>query len=162
MTNQMFTLDQRGRRPSPLERSDDVREVAERVMQEAALDIRPARVQYLEVRPCISKTRAARIIKCSEELAHFSGADYLIEVSADLWELLSADLRDPLILHQLMQIHPVMNEKTGDWIFKLRRPDVQAFKRVIDAHGTGWEIEIRTQLASIYNLTPAQEDQVRV
>jgi hypothetical protein len=55
-----------------------------------------------------------------------------------------------------------MNEKTGDYDFKIRKPDFVAFKSILDKYGTDWKQKIKLSLSSIHNLTPAQEDSIRI
>lgn len=141
-------------------RSDDMRELAETIIREEKIDFRPAQVEYLLVYPHISKTRPSKTVKANGELKFFSSYDYIIEISGELWEALEDEERRILLHHELMRLMPVMNEKTGDWTFKLRKPDVIGFGKIIHEHGDNWAQRIKLSISALYGLTPAQEDKI--
>jgi hypothetical protein len=51
------------------------------------------------VTPAISSTVAGRCIKANKELNHFSGYDYIIEISKEIWDLITQKSKELLILH---------------------------------------------------------------
>lgn len=144
------------------EESEELKFLAEKIITEQKIDVMPAQVGYMIVSPNISKTVPSKTIKTPAELKHFSGFDYLVEVSLDLWTALDEAERYILIHHELLHILPIMNEKTGDYDFKIRKPDFVAFKSILDKYGTDWKQKIKLSLSSIHNLTPAQEDSIRI
>jgi hypothetical protein len=144
------------------EQSDEIRILSEEIIKKEFIDIYPAKVAYLLVTPNISKIVPIKIIKSSPELKHFSDYNYLIEVSADLWTALSDDLRYILLHDQLLRILTLMNEKTGDYTYKLRQPDYIAFKKIIDLYGTDWKSKVKLFMSSIHSFTPAQEDSIKL
>jgi hypothetical protein len=144
------------------EESEELKFLADKVIAEQKIDVMPAQVGYIIVSPNISKTVPSKTIKTPPELKHFSGFDYLVEVSLDLWTALDEAERYILIHHELLHILPIMNEKTGDYDFKIRKPDFVAFKSILDKYGTDWKQKIKLSLSSIHNLTPAQEDSIRI
>lgn len=144
------------------EESEELKFLAEKIISEQKIDVMPAQVGYMIVSPNIAKTVPSKTIKTPPELKHFSGFDYLIEVSLDLWTALDEAERYILIHHELLHILPIMNEKTGDYDFKIRKPDFVAFKSILDKYGTDWKQKIKLSLSSIHNLTPAQEDSIRI
>lgn len=144
------------------EESEELKFLAEKIISEQKIDVMPAQVGYMIVSPNISKTVPSKTMKTSSELRHFSGFDYLVEVSLDLWTALDEAERYILIHHELLHILPIMNEKTGDYDFKIRKPDFVAFKSILDKYGTDWKQKIKLSLSSIHNLTPAQEDSIRI
>ncbi len=144
------------------EESEELKFLAEKIISEQKIDVMPAQVGYMIVSPNISKTVPSKTIKTPPELKHFSGFDYLVEVSLDLWTALDEAERYILIHHELLHILPIMNEKTGDYDFKIRKPDFVAFKSILDKYGTDWKQKIKLSLSSIHNLTPAQEDSIRI
>lgn len=145
-----------------LEESPELKEMAERIIATQMLLIAPAKVGYILVSPYISKTNPCRVLLCSQELTHFSGFNYLIEISIDVWTALDQDLQEILLHHLLLHILPLMNERTGDYDFKLRKPDFVAFKTILNKYGTDWKDQIKLSLSSLYNLTPAQEDNCKL
>ena len=144
------------------EESEELKFLAEKIISEQKIDVMPAQVGYMIVSPNISKTVPSKTIKTPPELKHFSGFDYLVEVSLDLWTALDEAERYILIHHELLHILPIMNEKTGDYDFKIRKHDFVAFKSILDKYGTDWKQKIKLSLSSIHNLTPAQEDSIRI
>ncbi|MBN8547050.1 MAG: hypothetical protein J0L60_13040 [Ignavibacteria bacterium] len=144
------------------EESEELKFLANKVITEQKLDIMPAQVAYLLVSPNISKTVPSKTFKTSPELRFFSGFDYIVEVSLDLWTALDEAERYILMHHELLHILPIMNEKTGDYDFKIRKPDFIAFKSILDKYGADWKQKIKLSLSSIHNLTPAQEDSIKI
>lgn len=142
--------------------SDDLREMAERIIREHKLDFRPAQVEYLLVYPNIQKTVAGKCIKTGKELKFFTGHDYLVEISGDLWDSLDDSVRYVLLLHELLHIMPVMNEKTGEWKMKLRQHDIMDFSYIIKQHGTEWIDQVKLSISSIYDMGPAEQDRIKI
>lgn len=142
--------------------SPELKELAETVIQEQNLDVSPAKVEYLLVYPNIAKTVAGRCIKTSKELSFFSGNDYLIEMSGELWDSIDDSVRYVLMQHELMHIMPVMNDKTGDWKFELRRHDIEDFSIIIKKHGIDWISKVKLSISSLYDLNPSQEDKIQI
>ena len=142
--------------------SDELKKLAEKVISEQNFDVSPGQVEYLLVYPNISKVVAGRCIKTSKELRFFSGKDYLIEMSGELWDALDDTIRYVLMQHELMHIMPIMNDKTGDWKFELRDHDVKDFSSLIKAHGINWISKVKLSISSLYDLSPEQEDKIQI
>ena len=142
--------------------SQELRDLADKVIQDEVLEISPAEVEYLLVYPNISKTIAGRCIRAGRELKFFSGKDYLIEISGELWDALDDSVRYVLMQHELMHILPVMNDKTGEWKFEIRNHDVEDFSKIIKKHGIDWISKVKLSISHIYDLTPTQEDKIKI
>lgn len=142
--------------------SQDLKELAEKVINDESLEIHPAEVEYLLVYPNISKTVAGRCIRAGRELKFFSGKDYLVEMSGELWDVLDDSVKYVLMQHELLHILPVMNDKTGEWKFELRQHDIEDFSRIIKKHGIDWISKVKLSISSIYDLTPSQEDKIKI
>lgn len=140
--------------------SAQVKELAEKVLSAESMDVSPARVEYLLVYPNISKVVAGRCVRSGKELKFFSGYDYLIEISGELWDALDDTVRYVLLQHELMHIMPIMNDKTGEWKFELRNHDIADFSNIIKKHGVDWISKVKLGISSLYDLTPAQEDKI--
>lgn len=119
-------------------------------------------VKYVLVYPNLSKTTVGRCKVASHDLHHFSGADYLIEISGEVWDSLPATMRRNLVWHLLEHIDPQYNEKRGEWNFKTRDHTVKDFKRIIDDQGIGWQGDLKTMVASIYDMDPEQQDRIKL
>ena len=142
--------------------STELEELANKIISEQSLDVSPSKISYLLVYPNIAKTVAGRCIKTSKELAFFSGNDYLIEMSGELWDALDDSVRYVLMQHELMHIMVAMNDKTGDWKFELRRHDIEDFSAIIKKHGVDWISKVKLSISSLYDLNPSQEDKIQI
>jgi|GEM_PF-232400 len=143
-------------------KSTQMRDLAERVMEERGIDIGPASVGCLLIYPNISKKRAARITKENEVSQFFSGFDYLIQISGELWDMLDGDTKEFMLYHLLMQVYSRYKPKEGYWKFNIRKPDFTDFYRINDKHGNTWYKTIQATVSSLYDLDPQSESQVRV
>ena len=153
---------QKGSAKKEFEVSDELKTLAEEVIKGETLEINPAKVEYLLVYPNISKTVAGRCVRAGKELKFFSGFDYIIEMSGELWDALDDSVRYVLMQHELMHIMPVMNDKTGEWKFELRPHDVEDFGKIIKKHGVDWISKVKLSISSLYDLTPIQEDKIKI
>lgn len=142
--------------------SQEMRKLAEAVMEEQDIQIGPASVGCLLIYPNISKKRAAKVSKENDISRHFSGYDYLIQVSGELWDMLDTDTKKMLLYHSLMQIEPQYKSKEGIWKFNLRKPDFSDFYRINDKHGNNWYKAIQATVSSLYDLDPREENNVQV
>ena len=145
-----------------LTESPEMQEVAEEVIEMHKIELGPAEIGYLLVYPNISKQKAAKCIKANREVKHYSGNDYLIEISGDLWDMLDGDTKKMLLYHQLLHIDPVFKAKNQEWKMKLRKPDVSDFYEIHDKFGNEWYKTIQATVSSLYDLDPRQEGKVSV
>ncbi|PKD44414.1 putative metallopeptidase [Rhodohalobacter barkolensis] len=140
----------------------EIEEIAKEVIETHKIELGPAQVGYLLVYPNISKQRAAKCMKATREVKHYSGNDYLIEVSGDLWDMLDKDTKKMLMYHQLLHIDPVFKAKNQEWKMKVRRPDFSDFYEINDKYGNEWYKTIQATVSSLYDLDPKQESKVKV
>lgn len=130
----------------------DLKALADKIIkEEMLLDVEEAEVGFVEVYPYISKRTAARCMKCSAEMKLYSGYDYVIEVSGDLWNKLDEEKQYILMFHELMHVMPVYNEKKGEWNFTIADHDVQDFRKIINKHGVDWIDELKTLTESVHD-----------
>lgn len=153
---------QQGTTKKEFEVSDELKTLADDVASSENLELHPAKIEYLLVYPNISKIVAGRCIRTGKELKFFSGFDYLIEMSGELWDALDDSVRYVLMQHELMHVMPVMNDKTGEWKFELRQHDIEDFSRIIKKHGVEWISKVKLSISSLYDLTPHQEDKIKI
>lgn len=133
-----------------------------KIIETKRLDVFPAKIAYLSIYPNISKTCASKIIKSNPELKMFSGYDYIIEISGDLREHLDEQNLKVLLEHQLRHILVVQDEKSGIWKFKLKRHDIEEFSRINKDYGYNWIATVKMCLSSMYDLSPAEEDNITI
>lgn len=142
--------------------SPEILEMAIKVIETHNINLGPAQVGYLLVYPNISKQRAAKCVKASREVKYYSGHDYLIEVSGELWDMLDDDTKKMLLYHELLHIDPVFKAKNQEWKMQLRRPDFSDYYEINDKFGNEWYKTIQATVSSLYDLDPRQEGKVSV
>jgi len=127
--------------------ADEVAELAKKVIQIEGLDLMGARVKYLMVSPVISKTVAGRCMRTSSELNFYSDADYIIEISGDVWDILDDEVKYILVHHELLHINAVSNDKKGTIDYKLVDHDIQDFELIIRKYGIDWFKKLKASMA---------------
>jgi len=142
--------------------SPELQELAAGVIETHKIELGPAQIGYLLVYPNISKQRAAKCMKATREVKHYSGNDYLIEVSGELWDMLDNDTRKMLIYHELLHIDRVFKAKNQEWKMKIRQPDFSDYYEINDTFGNEWYKTIQATASSLYDLDPKQESKVKV
>lgn len=136
--------------------------LAQGVIEDRNIDLAKAEVGYMLVYPNISKTTGASCKTTSAIEKHFSGFDYIIQVSGEMWDMLDATTKDILIWHELLHIDPQYSEKKGEWSMKLRKPDFKDFYEINDKLGNTWYKTIQATVSSLYDLDPRKESKVKV
>ncbi|MGE5680691.1 MAG: putative metallopeptidase, partial [Bacillota bacterium] len=134
--------------------NDEMKFMAQEIIRTEKIDVHPAKIEYVSVEPNISKSVAAKCVKTGKELKFFSGFDYIIEVSGELWNTLDKETKMVLLEHELRHILVLQNDKTGDWNFKLRKHDIQDFGKIVSQHGVDWIKKVKLCISSLYDLTP--------
>lgn len=142
--------------------SKDVEDLANKIIEEKKIEISPARIKYILVYPHINKKTAGRCIKCNNELRFVGECEYIIEISGDLWDKLKEQTKEILLWHELKHPLVVMNDKTGEWDFKLLDHDVKDFYNIIKEHGIDWLNELKTLASSVYDLEPKDLDGFKI
>lgn len=140
----------------------EMEKLASEVLETHKIEIGPAQIGFLLVYPNISKQRAAKCVKASREVKHYSGNDYLIEVSGELWDMLDNDTKKMLLFHQLLHIDPVFKAKNQEWKMKIRKPDFADYYEINDKYGNEWYKTVQATVSSLYDLDPRQESKVSV
>ena len=138
--------------------SQDLEDLAKKVIADKHLDIDQAKIKYVLVYPAISKKLAGRCVLSNPMLKLFGECDYIIQMSGDLWDKLDDARKEILMWHELMHVLPVQNTKTGNLDFKLRDHDVKDFIVIIKQYGIDWLSEVKALFASVYNLEPKDLD----
>ncbi|HOP50064.1 MAG TPA: putative metallopeptidase [Ignavibacteriales bacterium] len=142
-----------------LQESDILKEFAHDIIDKEMLDLKGARVKYLMAYPHISKKCAGKCIKSTKELKYYSEADYIIEISNDLWSVLDENMKYVLMLNQLLKICPTVNEKTGSINYKVIDHDFKGFAKIIKKYGgMDWYYRMREINASLYDLSPSEAE----
>jgi hypothetical protein len=132
--------------------SPELEVVASQVLEAEELQVYPARIKYMLVYPHISKRVAGRCVLASALVKFFGDADYVIQMSGELWDSLPDEVRRVLMYHELLHVMPVFNEKKGTWDFKLRDHDIQDFLVITEKYGIDWLKNLRAVFASVYEI----------
>lgn len=140
--------------------SPEIEAIAKKVILENKLEFGPAEIGYFLVYPNISKQKAAKCMKATREVKYYSGNDYLIEVSGELWDMLDSKTKEMMIFHELLHVDPSFKSKTQEWKMNLRKPDFADFYTINDKHGNEWYKTIQATASSLYDLDPKQESKV--
>lgn len=108
-----------------------------------------ANICGLTVYPAISSKIAGRCVKSGNQLRFFSGYDYLIEVSGDLWDLLKPQIKYLLIYHELLHVDVCWSKNGEKIMYKLKDHNIKDFKEIIQKYGINWLNEIDLLTASL-------------
>lgn len=122
--------------------------------------IKYANISFIEVYPHISKVVAGRCYRANKHVKFFNDIDYIIEVSGDLWNGLSDDIKRILILHELMHIHVEYNDKKQKLVYKLKDHDVKDFHYIISKYGIDWLSKLKAEMSSIFDMNPHDENKI--
>lgn len=142
--------------------SPEMEAIAKAALEKFKIELGPAQVGYFLVYPNLSKQKAAKCIKATREVKYYSGNDYLIEVSGDVWDMLDSDTKEMLIYHELLHIEPVFKSKNNEWKMNLRKPDFSDYYLINDKFGNTWYKTIQATVSSLHDLSPGQENKVSV
>ncbi|MCG8373603.1 MAG: hypothetical protein MI700_08730 [Balneolales bacterium] len=140
--------------------SPEMETIAKKVIEQYKLEFGPAEIGYFLVYPHISKQRAAKCMKATREVKYYSGNDYLIEVSGELWDMLDSKTKEMMIYHELLHVDPTFKSKTQEWKMNIRKPDFSDFYSINDKFGNEWYKTIQATASSLYDLDPKQESKV--
>lgn len=139
-------------------KSQDLEILADKVIHNKNMGIENVSIKYLLVYPQISKTVAGRCHRANDLLKVYGDCDYVIQMSGDLWDNIDDDTKAILMWHELLHVHAVMNEKTGEWNYGLRDHDVKDFYTIIQTHGIDWFGNLKTMFSSVYDIDPTKLD----
>ena len=140
--------------------SPEMETIAKKVIEQYKLEFGPAEIGYFLVYPHISKQRAAKCMKATREVKYYSGNDYLVEVSGELWDMLDSKTKEMMIYHELLHVDPTFKSKTQEWKMNIRKPDFSDFYSINDKFGNEWYKTIQATASSLYDLDPKQESKV--
>jgi len=142
--------------------SPEVEKIAETVIEKYNMEFGPAEIGYFLVYPHITKQRAAKCMKATREVKYYSGNDYLVEISGELWDMLDNNTKELMLYHELLHLDPTFKAKNNEWKMKLRKPDFSDFYEINDKFGNEWYKTIQATVSSLYDLDPKQENKVRL
>ena len=159
-TNDFLSPEETINSDKQLMESPEVEAIAKKVVEQHKMEFGPAEIGYFLVYPNISRQKAAKCMKASREVKHYSGNDYLIEISGELWDMLDNQTKEMLLYHELLHVDPDFKSKTQEWKMNLRKPDFSDFYTINDTYGNEWYKTIQATVSSLYDLDPKQETKV--
>jgi len=140
--------------------SPEIAKIAEDIIERESLDFGPAEIGYFLVYPNLSKYKAAKCIKATREVKYYSGNDYLVEISGEMWDMLDQKTREMVVFNQLLHIDPVYKAKKQEWKMKVRKPDFADYYEINDKYGNEWYKTVQATVSSLYDLDPRRESKV--
>ena len=159
-TNDFLSPEETINSDKQLMESPEVEAIAKKVVEQHKMEFEPAEIGYFLVYPNISRQKAAKCMKASREVKYYSGNDYLIEISGELWDMLDNQTKEMLLYHELLHVDPDFKSKTQEWKMNLRKPDFSDFYTINDTFGNEWYKTIQATVSSLYDLDPKQESKV--
>jgi len=131
-------------------KDDEIRKTFEKVIEkneEIRDNVSGAAIEIIFVHPNISKRVIAQAVKSSKELKFFTKRDYLIEFSADFWDLMNDDQKYYVMLHELCHLYKKYNFKTDETSYGLVDHNVKDFAQVItEAGGIHWFQDLKNKM----------------
>lgn len=132
-------------------KSEQLEALIKTVIQKQNLYVQDAEICGLLVYPNIAPVVAGRCVRSGKELKFFSGYDYLIQMSEQLWDQLNQQQRYLLTLHELLHID-VVYKKDGSVSYNIKDHDIQDFKQIITKYGVDWITQVTVLNQSINDL----------
>lgn len=132
---------------------EDVVELANKVIREQNIELEDASVGYILVDPKVGgNSKVAKFVKSNPEVQLYSGHQYIIELSMDVWDMIQDDLRYKILEHNLRRIFVDINDKTGEFEYKEIKPDIQEYFTMLNAYDVSWISDLKTITESVRQL----------
>lgn len=139
----------------------ELRKIADTMIDDHNIDLGAAELEYMLVYPNVSKKKAAKPMTTSGLLKYYSGVDFFIMISGEMWDMLDDETRCLLVWHQLLRCDARYKEKTREWTYSIRKPDYAGFYEM-EKKGLTWIKTIQATISSLYDLDPRQESGVTI
>jgi len=124
-------------------------------------DIDNINIEYIKVYPNITPTCAGRCIKASKLIKFFNDTDIIIEVSGELWDVLTEETKYILMLHEMKHIL-IEYKKDGELIVGLQDHNVKDFYDIIKEYGIEWIEVIKTVTQNIHDFQNGEEEKISI
>lgn len=144
-----------------IEDAPDVKSVAEEVIEDKNMDFSMCNISYIKVYPNISKTKVGQCRVASRREHFYSGADYIISMSGDIWSELDDKRKYILTWHELEHIFPEFSESKGEYNYKVRKHDIEDFADIIEEHGVNWFSDLKEIVMSFHDMDPKKKKKIR-
>jgi len=117
--------------------AEEVELIAESLIPNYHPELATARIKYLFVEKAPKKggrELPGKASKVSGKWEHLTELDFTIEVPAPTWDEASNEQRQALVDHLLEYCTAEEDEKTGDFKWLIREPDVREFSSILQRH----------------------------
>ena len=117
---------------------DDIQRMAEGLIANYHPEVSTARIRYIFISEAPSKGGQklyGKVQKVSGFMEWALELDFIVQISADLWNEAQEHERSAILDHLLERCTAEESEKDGSMIWKIREPDVQEFSSILDRHG---------------------------
>lgn len=117
---------------------DTIERMAEGLIANYHPELATARIMYVFLSEAPSKGGQklyGKVNKASGFLEWIIEQDFIVMISADLWNESEAHERTAILDHLLERCTGEESEKDGSMVWKIREPDVQEFSSILDRHG---------------------------
>lgn len=113
-------------------------EIAQKLIREYHPDLATARIRY------VCRNKAARsgglpvpgkVYKMTGKFEYLTECDFVLEIALEVWNDLQPKQRTALMDHLLSRCVGEEDEKTGEYKWRVRPPEVQEFPDVAARHG---------------------------
>lgn len=133
----------------------DLEILADKIIHDKSLGLNsiPVNIKYALVYPYVSKTTAGKCNKTSNITRFLTDTHFVIEFSGELWDQIDDEIKEVLMYHELLHVD-ASTDKNGEWIYKIRRHNIEDFIEIVSVHGVDWLENFRTIVASVYDLDP--------
>jgi len=140
---------------------DELVVIANKVIDDHKLELNGVKIKYVLVVPNITKTVVGKCIRPNAELKYFGEFDYLVEFSDDIWQAMTPEDREILMLHELKHIF-VTDDDEGKTHFKIMDHDVKDFMYIINKFGIDWHSRLRHTAASLHDFQHGEVDKIKL
>jgi hypothetical protein len=93
--------------------------------------------EIMAVYPHINKKTIARIHRPNNHTKIFTGLHYIIEVSGEVWDKLSDEVKKIVMEHETEHIN-VSYDRDGNPRYRLRDHDFKDFRSIVTKYGMDW------------------------
>ena len=142
-----------------LTKSELLNDLAEQIIETEGLNLGGAKIEYLFASPNITKKIGGKTIKTNKELNYYSDADFIIEISQDVFNVISKEDKYNLLFNQLLKVGWSTNENNTETKYYIAKPDIVTFNAINKKNnGHDWFYRIRECNSSLYDLNPKEAD----
>ena len=126
---------------------DELKTLAQKIINAKSIDLQKARVRYLMVYPNISKTVLGRCQKSGALVKLFGNCDYVISFSGEYFDAMPVTIQEIVMQHELRHINITMSKK-GEIKYHIKDHDIKDFRCIIEEHGINWVEDLYKGLMS--------------